>query len=50
MGQTTSLTVTGIGGLFVGHGTQQVSSAVGIVRVRREAFRQGLQDFFAVLG
>ena len=49
-GQTTSLTVTGIGGLFVGHGTHQVSSAVGIVRVASDAFRQGLQDFFAVLG
>jgi regulator of sigma E protease len=50
VGQTTSLTVTGIGGLFVGHGTHQVSSAVGIVRVASDAFRQGLQDFFAVLG
>src|SRR6185436_15566543 len=50
VGRTTSLTVTGIGGLFVGHGTHQVSSAVGIVRVASDAFRQGLQDFFAVLG
>jgi regulator of sigma E protease len=49
-GETTSATVKGIGGLVVGHGTHQVSSAVGIVRVASDAFRQGLQDFFAVLG
>jgi regulator of sigma E protease len=46
----TSQTVTSLGGLVVGHGTKNVSSAVGIVRVTSQAFRQSVQDFLAVVG
>ena len=50
VGSVTSQTVSSIGGLVVGHGTHNVSSAVGIVRVTSQAFRQSLQDFLAVVG
>ncbi|HEY7398894.1 MAG TPA: M50 family metallopeptidase [Gaiellaceae bacterium] len=43
-------TVTGIGHLFAGQDTNQVSSSVGIVRVSAAAWRQGLRDFLLVLG
>jgi regulator of sigma E protease len=42
-------TVVGMGHLFVGRGTRNVSSSVGIVRVSAAAFRQGLRDFLAVI-
>jgi regulator of sigma E protease len=50
VGSVTSETVTSLGGLVVGHGTRNVSSAVGIVRVTSQAFRQSLQDFLGVVG
>jgi len=46
----TSDTVTGIGHLFAGRDTNQVSSSVGIVRVSAAAWREGLRDFLLVLG
>ena len=46
----TSSTVTGIGHLFAGRGTNQVSSSVGIVRVSAAAWREGLRNFLLVLG
>ena len=50
VGSVTSQTVSSLGGLVVGHGTRNVSSAVGIVRVTSQAFRQSLQDFLGVVG
>jgi regulator of sigma E protease len=50
IGSVTSQTVSSIGSLVVGNGTKNVSSAVGIVRVTSQAFRQSLQDFLAVVG
>src|SRR5262245_1728124 len=41
----TSGTVRSIAGLFVGSGTHQISSAVGIVRVTSKAARQSVQDY-----
>jgi regulator of sigma E protease len=49
VGLFTSATVKSLAGLFVGHGTKNVSSAVGIVRVTSQAFRQSLQDFLAII-
>jgi regulator of sigma E protease len=49
VGLFTSETVKSLAGLFVGHGTRNVSSAVGIVRVTSQAFRQSLQDFLAII-
>ena len=49
-GQVTSGTVHSVAGLFVGSGTHDISSAVGIVRVTSQAFRQSLQDFLGVVG
>jgi regulator of sigma E protease len=46
----TADTVRGIGHLFTGRDTDQVSSSVGIVRVSAAAWRQGLRDFLFVLG
>jgi regulator of sigma E protease len=46
----TSGTVAGIGRLFFGQGTHQISSTVGIVRDTAAAYRESLQDFFFVLG
>jgi regulator of sigma E protease len=46
----TSDTAKGIGHLFTGRDTNQVSSSVGIVRVSAAAWRQGLRDFLFVLG
>ncbi|HST16536.1 MAG TPA: site-2 protease family protein [Gaiellaceae bacterium] len=46
----TADTVRGIGHLFTGRDTNQVSSSVGIVRVSAAAWRQGLRDFLFVLG
>ena len=46
----TADTARGIGHLFTGRGTNQVSSSVGIVRVSAAAWRQGLRDFLFVLG
>jgi regulator of sigma E protease len=43
-------TVTGIAGLFVGKGTHNVSSSVGIVRDTAAAYRASLQDFFYAVG
>jgi len=49
VGLFTSETVKSLAGLFVGSGTRNVSSAVGIVRVTSQAFRQSLQDFLAII-
>ena len=49
VGLFTSATVRSLGGLFVGHGTKNVSSAVGIVRVTSQAFKQSLQDFLVII-
>jgi regulator of sigma E protease len=46
----TSETVKSIAGLFVGTGTRNISSAVGIVRVTSQAARQSVQDYLWVLG
>jgi regulator of sigma E protease len=46
----TSGTFTGIGHLFFGQGTHQISSSVGIVRDTAAAYRQSLQDYFFFLG
>jgi regulator of sigma E protease len=46
----TSGTVRSIAGLFVGSGTHQISSAVGIVRVTSQAARQSVQDYLWVIG
>jgi regulator of sigma E protease len=46
----TSETVKSIAGLFVGSGTKDISSAVGIVRVTSQAARQSVQDYLWVLG
>jgi regulator of sigma E protease len=43
-------TVVGVGHLFAGRDTKNVSSSVGIVRASAAAWRQGLRDFLAVLG
>jgi regulator of sigma E protease len=46
----TSETVKSVGGLFVGSGTRNISSAVGIVRVTSQAARQSAQDYLWVVG
>jgi regulator of sigma E protease len=46
----TSGTFSGIGHLFFGQGTHQISSSVGIVRDTAAAYRQSLQDYFFFLG
>jgi regulator of sigma E protease len=50
VGAVTRETVRGVAGLVVGHGTRNVSSAVGIVRATSQAFQQSLQDFLGVIG
>ena len=49
-GQIISGEAKGIAGLFVDHGTGQVSSTVGIVRDTAPAYRASLQDFFYTIG
>jgi regulator of sigma E protease len=46
----TSQTATGVAGLVVGRGTDQVSSSVGIVEVSSDAFKQSFQEFLGVMG
>jgi regulator of sigma E protease len=46
----TSGTVKSIAGLFIGSGTHDISSAVGIVRVTSQAARQSVQDYLWVIG
>ncbi len=46
----TSETVKSLAGLFVGNGTRNISSAVGIVRVTSQAARQSVQDYLWVIG
>ena len=48
--EVTSQTAQAIGGLVTGEGRDQISSAVGIVRVSSSAFRQGVRDFLSVMG
>jgi len=43
-------TIRSIAGLFVGSGTRDISSAVGIVRATSQAFRKSLQDFLGTVG
>jgi regulator of sigma E protease len=50
VGQVTSDTTRALFGLAQGQGTDQVSSAVGIVDTTSDAYSQSLQDFLAVLG
>jgi regulator of sigma E protease len=50
VGQVTSDTTTALLGLAAGEGTENVSSAVGIVQVTSDAYRQSVQDFLAVVG
>ena len=50
VGTVTSETVKSIAGLIHGSGTHNISSAVGIVRVTSQAFRQSVQDFLGVVG
>jgi len=46
----TSGTIGSIAHLFVGSGTHNISSAVGIVRVTSQAARQSVQDYLWVIG
>jgi len=46
----TSGTIRSVAGLFVGSGTHNISSAVGIVRVTSQAARQSVQDYLWVIG
>ena len=48
--RVTSETVKSLAGLFVGNGTRNISSAVGIVRVTSQAARQSVQDYLWVIG
>ncbi len=50
VGQVTTGTAQSIGDLAHGKNTRDISSAVGIVRVASNAFRQSVQDFLGVLG
>jgi regulator of sigma E protease len=50
VGYVTADTFRGIAHVVTGRDTNQVSSAVGIVRVSSEAFRQSVEDFLSVLG
>jgi regulator of sigma E protease len=50
VGYVTADTARSLAGLVVGHGTRNLSSAVGIVRATSQAFRQSLQDFLGVIG
>src|SRR3954452_11963298 len=50
VGSVTKDTTTALAGLAGGQGTEDVSSAVGIVRVPSDAYRQSIQDFLAVVG
>jgi regulator of sigma E protease len=46
----TSETTRALLGLAAGEGTENVSSAVGIVQVTSDAYRESIQDFLAVVG
>jgi regulator of sigma E protease len=48
--EVTAETSKALATLATGEGTEDVSSAVGIVRVTSDAYRQSLQDFLAVIG
>jgi regulator of sigma E protease len=48
--EVTSQTVTGIAGLVRGHGTDQVSSSIGIVRASSDALKDSLWSFLAMMG
>ena len=50
VGQVTADTARSLYGIATGKDTRNISSAVGIVRVTSQAFRQSLQDFLGVLG
>jgi regulator of sigma E protease len=50
VGQVTTGTAQSVGDLAHGKNTRNISSAVGIVRVASDAFRQSVQDFLGVLG
>jgi regulator of sigma E protease len=50
VGTVTADTTRALVGLSQGEGTKNVSSAVGIVRVTSDAYRQSAQDFLAVVG
>ncbi len=50
VGTVTSDTTRALLGLAAGRGTENVSSAVGIVEVTSDAYRQSIQDFLAVVG
>ena len=50
VGSVTKDTTTALAGLAGGQGTEDVSSAVGIVRVTSDAYQQSIQDFLAVVG
>lgn len=49
IGFLTRDTLGAVGGLFVGHGTHQVSSAVGIVRVTAAAYKQSFSDYLGIV-
>ena len=50
VGTVTRDTTTALLGLARGEGTDQVSSAVGIVDATSDAYRQSIEDFLAVVG
>ena len=49
IGFLTRETLGAVGGLFVGHGTHQVSSAVGIVRATAAAYKQSFSDYLGIV-
>jgi regulator of sigma E protease len=49
VGFLTRETLSAVGGLFVGRGTHQVSSAVGIVRVTAAAYNQSFSDYLGIV-
>jgi regulator of sigma E protease len=50
VGQVTNDTTRALLGLAAGRGTENVSSAVGIVNATSDAYKQSLKDFLAVIG
>jgi regulator of sigma E protease len=49
-GRVTADTARALASLATGQGTREVSSAVGIVRVTSQAYKQSVQDFLGVIG
>ena len=50
MGYVAADTARSIAGIFVGTGTRNISSTVGIVRATAQAYQQSIRDFLGVVG